>query len=141
MTTRVKNAMDFVEKVFLAQGLEDVYKHTLEVTRNLQDTIEVLVCAALLHDVVEDTDVTLADIRVAFGRDVADTVDALTRREGEDYQSCYIYRVRANPLARIIKLKGDIPHNISRPRVEGWSNARMQDLRHRYSAAAEGLQW
>lgn len=39
---------------------------------------EAMVAAALLHDTVEDTDVTLADIRAAFGDDVAALVDDLT---------------------------------------------------------------
>ena len=37
------------------------------------------VCAALLHDVVEDTDTTLEDIRKQFGEDVAQLVDGVTK--------------------------------------------------------------
>ena len=36
------------------------------------------VCAALLHDVVEDCDVSVDDIRGLFGRDVAELVDGVT---------------------------------------------------------------
>jgi (p)ppGpp synthase/HD superfamily hydrolase len=39
---------------------------------------EHMVIAALLHDVVEDTAVTFAEIRSQFGRDVAELVAALT---------------------------------------------------------------
>ena len=39
---------------------------------------EVMLAAALLHDVVEDTEVTLAEIHQAFGEDVASLVDDLT---------------------------------------------------------------
>lgn len=39
---------------------------------------EDMLCAALLHDVVEDTDVTLADVRARFGDRVARMVDGLT---------------------------------------------------------------
>ena len=40
--------------------------------------------AAVLHDVVEDTDVTLDDLRAAqFQEEVLDAVDALTKRKGE----------------------------------------------------------
>src|SRR5450756_2264430 len=34
--------------------------------------------AALLHDVVEDTPLTLADIRVEFGEEIADIIDGVT---------------------------------------------------------------
>jgi GTP pyrophosphokinase len=37
------------------------------------------ICAALLHDVVEDTDTTLEDIRRDFGQDVAILVDGVTK--------------------------------------------------------------
>jgi len=39
---------------------------------------EAMLAAALLHDVVEDTEVTLAEVRQAFGEDVASLVDDLT---------------------------------------------------------------
>lgn len=40
---------------------------------------EVMVCAALLHDVVEDTDYTLEDVKKNYGEDVASLVDGLTK--------------------------------------------------------------
>lgn len=39
------------------------------------------ICAALLHDVVEDTPVTYEQVRKQFGRDVADLVDGVTKLE------------------------------------------------------------
>ena len=40
---------------------------------------EAMVCAALLHDVVEDTDIDLDSVRVDFGESVAQLVDGLTK--------------------------------------------------------------
>ena len=40
------------------------------------------ICAALLHDVVEDTDYTIEDIRNLFGDKIADIVDGLTKISG-----------------------------------------------------------
>ena len=37
------------------------------------------ICAALLHDVVEDTDATLDDLKKRFGQDVANLVDGVTK--------------------------------------------------------------
>ena len=37
------------------------------------------ICAALLHDVVEDTDATLDDLKRRFGQDVANLVDGVTK--------------------------------------------------------------
>lgn len=40
---------------------------------------EAMVCAALLHDVVEDTDIDLKSVEVDFGESVAQLVDGLTK--------------------------------------------------------------
>lgn len=44
------------------------------------------IIAALLHDVVEDTDYTITDIRERFGEDVAFLVDVLTKKERSEYK-------------------------------------------------------
>lgn len=44
------------------------------------------IMAALLHDVVEDTDYTIEDIRAAFGEDVAFLVGVLTKKSDGDYK-------------------------------------------------------
>lgn len=43
------------------------------------------VIAAFLHDVVEDTDYTVEDIKARFGEDVASLVDVLTKHKKEEY--------------------------------------------------------
>lgn len=45
------------------------------------------VCAAFLHDVVEDTDYTIEDIRERFGDDVAFLVDVVTKRKKQKYEN------------------------------------------------------
>ena len=40
------------------------------------------ICSALLHDVVEDTDYTVEDIRNIFGEKIAQIVDGLTKIRG-----------------------------------------------------------
>ena len=57
----------------------------------------------LLHDVVEDTDTAIEDILRDFGAIVASAVDALTHRPHEP-NTDYLARVKANPVARIVKL-------------------------------------
>ena len=44
------------------------------------------VISAFLHDVVEDTDYTVEDIRERFGDDVAFLVDTVTKRKKDSYQ-------------------------------------------------------
>jgi len=66
---------------------------------------------ALLHDIVEDTDVTVDAIRMSYGSEIADAVDALTKRKGEKYLVEYIPRVAKNDLARAVKI-ADLLENI-----------------------------
>jgi guanosine-3',5'-bis(diphosphate) 3'-pyrophosphohydrolase len=59
--------------------------HLARVVATLQafgETDEVKIAAAWLHDAVEDTDVTVADVRAEFGDDVADLVWRLTDEKG-----------------------------------------------------------
>lgn len=59
---------------------------------------------ALLHDVVEDSDWTLDDLRARGLTPVqADALDAVTRRNDEDYDA-FIRRAGANPLGRAVKI-------------------------------------
>lgn len=65
---------------------------------------------ALLHDVVEDSDWTLGDLRKeGLPEEVVQAVGILTKKRNENYEE-YILRVKQNPLARQVKL-ADLKHN------------------------------
>ena len=77
---------------------------------------EAAMMAAVLHDVVEDTDWTLERLREkGFSAEVLEAVDCLTHREGESYQE-FVERVRANPLARQVKI-ADLEDNMNIQRM------------------------
>ena len=104
-----------------------------------QMTDEISCCVALLHDVVEDTEVTLEDLRQEFPAEVVDAVDLLTRRDGRDYFA-YVRAIRANPVAAAVKL-ADIAHNADQTRCVG-SGLAEDDLRYwqeKYRKAREIL--
>jgi GTP diphosphokinase / guanosine-3',5'-bis(diphosphate) 3'-diphosphatase len=61
--------------------------HPIEVARICAEEIGLgptAVVAALLHDVVEDTDVTLGEIETQFGKKIATIVDGLTKLDAND---------------------------------------------------------
>lgn len=58
---------------------------------------------ALLHDSVENTDLTVEAVEREFGALIAAAVDVLTKRKHEP-NADYLARVKANPIARIVKL-------------------------------------
>ena len=86
------------------------FGHPLRVLARLAPD-PVLMTIGVLHDTVEDTATTIADIREAFGDRVADAVDALSRRksDGETWNQ-FIQRILRNPDAIRVKL-ADIADN------------------------------
>ena len=80
-----------------------------------QMTTEAAVCVALLHDVVEDSDVTIEDIAALFPAEVTEAVQLLTHDERVPYLD-YIRALRTNPLARTVKL-ADLAHNSDESRL------------------------
>jgi (p)ppGpp synthase/HD superfamily hydrolase len=58
--------------------------HVAEVLRRFKQDSEDLQVAAWLHDTVEDTDATLSQIELLFGRNVADLVGRVTNEPGKN---------------------------------------------------------
>src|SRR5262245_37095248 len=71
---------------------------------------------AVLHDVVEDTDWTIPQLRKeGFPEPVLDAVEHLTKREGEDYDA-FVERAIQHPLARTVKIL-DLEDNMNMLRL------------------------
>jgi GTP pyrophosphokinase len=71
------------------QSGDDFVSHSVAVATILaeQQMDSTTIAAALLHDVVEDSDVSLDEIRRDFGSEVADLVDGLTKLSGLTFRS------------------------------------------------------
>jgi len=112
--------------------------HPLRVMLSLETLEERM--AAVLHDVVEDGEVTLEQLRAEGSLEaVVGAVDALTKREGEDYEA-FIRRVGPNRLARRVKL-ADLRDNSDLSRIAnptGKDRARLEKYR-KSIAYLEGL--
>lgn len=80
---------------------EPYINHCLRTARLLAEHGFDSICliAALLHDVVEDCDVTLAQIREMFGREAARTVDAVTSLSDRDYDGCKLTKKQRDILS------------------------------------------
>ena len=89
--------------------------HPLKLMEEMDTITEKIV--AILHDVIEDSDWTLGNLRrEKFSEEIVVAVDCLTRRESEHYMD-YIGRLRKNPLARKVKL-ADLEHNMNLTRLD-----------------------
>ena len=94
--------------------------HPLHLAEQMED--EISCCAALLHDVVEDTPVTLEELAREFPPEVVEVVALLTHEasaedNNSDYFS-YLLPIKAHPIARKVKL-ADIAHNADQTRCVG----------------------
>jgi len=93
---------------------EDYIKHPQKVASFVKSDEEKAV--AYLHDVIEDTELTLEDLHeYEFSKEVIEAVDIITKKKGEDYQS-YLNSVKKNKLARAVKL-ADLRHNLDLTRL------------------------
>ena len=78
-----------------------------------EDTVAV----ALLHDVVEDADYTLADLMaMGFPETVTDALALLTHEKSVPYFD-YVKAIKKNPIARMVKL-ADLRHNSDLSRLD-----------------------
>lgn len=89
--------------------------HPLRLMLSRENELE-RICA-VLHDVIEDSDITFNDLRnEGFSEEVLLILDCLTKREGEDYED-FITRVLKNETACQIKL-ADINDNTDLNRIK-----------------------
>ena len=108
---------------------EQYILHPLRVMLAMENDLERIV--AVLHDVVEDSDITLEDLRAeGFSDDALAAIDALSKREGESKMDAAA-RAKRNPLALRVKLADNADNQdmirISNPTEEDF--ARIEEYR------------
>lgn len=112
--------------------------HPLRVMSFLKSQDEELQCIAVLHDVVEDSDVSWLDLQEAAISDrVIAGVRALTKIPGQSYDE-YRDGVFANRDAMLVKL-ADLRHNTDIRRLKGIT-AKDRERMARYHAFAFDIQ-
>ncbi len=118
-----KSGMPYVfHPFFLASGMDDEFSVT----------------AALLHDVVEDTDITFDDLReMEFPEEVITVLSLLTHNEGVSYED-YVAAIKENETARKVKL-ADLRHNSLLSRLDSVSQKDLE-RREKYLNAIKFLE-
>ena len=107
--------------------------HPVHVAEQMDD--EITTCIALLHDVLEDTTLSLQELEAEFPREITDVVLLLTHEPDENYLD-YIRKLCQSPLARKVKL-ADIAHNSDETRLSSITPdpAQLAHWRAKYAAA------
>lgn len=97
----------------------DYIQHPLYVASQVNTEQEKAV--ALLHDVIEDSDITAADLFASgLSNEVVTAVQILTKKKGQSYKE-YLGKVKSNNLARVVKL-ADLKHNSDLSRLKSVTN-------------------
>ena len=105
--------------------------HPFHLAEQMKDESSTIV--ALLHDVVEDTDYTFADLRhMGFESEVIEELRLMTHDENIPYME-YIEKIRENPIARAVKL-ADLKHNSDLTRLDA-VDERILERKEKYSRA------
>ena len=87
---------------------------------------ELSVCTALLHDVIEDTEITFEDLTGEFPEEVVEALRCLTRDKNMNYFD-YIRNLRKNPIAKKVK-QADLLHNSDVTRLSDCENMSAEQI-------------
>ncbi|MCA9129143.1 MAG: hypothetical protein KDB22_18775 [Planctomycetales bacterium] len=142
-TANIDDALALVSKYF--RGVTDkdgvpYVMHCLRVMMGVSDTEAQLV--ALMHDLVEDTPVTLNQLEaLGFSQAVVQALDLVTHRKGISYAD-YVVALRDNSIARQVKLS-DLRDNTALHRVLYRSKQQERDLKRiqRYILSYQYLEY
>ena len=97
------------------KGGDDYILHPIRVMTKLDTEEERIV--GVLHDIIEDTDVTFEDLKVeGFSTEVISALEHLTRGKNEKYFD-YIERIKMNSMAKKVKLV-DLEDNMDISRIQ-----------------------
>lgn len=117
-TEKTKKAMQLCFEAHKDQldksGLPYVF-HPFHLAEQMKD--ETTTVVALLHDVIEDTDLTLNDIaEEGFGDEVVQALSLLTHEDDVPYMD-YVAKIKNDPIAKTVKL-ADLAHNSDLSRLD-----------------------
>lgn len=117
-TKLTKKAMKIAYQAHQGQtdktGLPYIY-HPIHLAEQMQD--EATTCVALLHDVVEDTDITIEQLgQEGFPQEVLEAIQLMTHDPAVPYMD-YVREIKKNPIASAVKL-ADLRHNSDMSRLD-----------------------
>jgi (p)ppGpp synthase/HD superfamily hydrolase len=118
------------------------YLHPLRVAMRLSHCTAAERHAALLHDVVEDTPVTLQELReTGYSDEVLELVDLLTRRKPDaESHNAYVERLVQSRNVKALRVKlADVYDNMSPARTRSLP-AHERGMKHRFARDAERVQ-
>ncbi len=138
-TKMTQEAMKICFEVHIEQkdksGIPYVF-HPIHLAEQMETEETIIV--ALLHDVVEDSDYSIEDLRKkGFSDAVLEAISLMTHADGVNYMD-YVRPIKNNPIARVVKL-ADLRHNSDLTRLEVVDEKALE-RRNRYQEAIAFLE-
>jgi hypothetical protein len=115
---------------------EPYLNHPLRVAKKIQEAgyMPEIVAVALMHDAVEDSDLTLADLRAfGFSPRIISGIDSVTKRKGETYPEA-VSRAASHPDGMLVKLSDNLD-NSSPEQLLPFSEEKRQKQVRKYEPA------
>ena len=98
---------------------------------------EETVVVALLHDLVEDTDYTIAHLKeMGFPKTITEAIALMTHSADVEYMD-YVAKIKTNPIAKAVKL-ADLRHNSDITRLDEVTEKDLKRV-EKYAAAIKIL--
>ena len=142
----VSKASEIASKVHKDQFDKKGYPymaHIFDVASRVAYLGESYEIVGLLHDAIEDAEPAefrgkvIAEIKASFGDELYGSIDAMTKRSGEDYFAHYLPRLKGNKIALQVKI-ADASHNLSKAHLI--DEPQLQDkLRTKYIKVLDEL--
>ena len=88
--------------------------HPIHVAEQMETEEECIV--AILHDTVEDTNVTFKQLEKEFSKEIIKALKLLTHDKSVPYMD-YVMKIKSNPIAKKVKL-ADLKHNSDETRLD-----------------------
>ena len=116
-TPNTRKAMILAYNAHLGQfdksGIPYIY-HPIHLAEQMETEEECIV--AILHDTVEDTNVTFKQLEKEFSKEIIKALKLLTHDKSVPYMD-YVMKIKSNPIAKKVKL-ADLKHNSDETRLD-----------------------
>lgn len=123
LETAIKLATE-AHKGQVDKGGHDYIGHPLRVMNSVTHETDKIV--AVLHDVVEDTPVSLSALQIVFNSEIIDAIHYMTRSESATWKS-YIEGVMSNKIATRVKI-ADLKDNLDLTRLRSMKDIDINSL-------------
>ena len=132
----MKIAFESHKKQVDKSGMPYIY-HPIHLAEQMDD--EYSICVALMHDTVEDTDMTLEElISRGFPEEVIDALKLMTHDKDIPYME-YVKKLKENSIARKVKM-ADLEHNSNLYRLDVVDDKALERAK-KYKKALELLKF